>query len=123
MVACNDEIKDLPIQLNVSEGGGVGGTGGAPPGECKTACCPTEDKCYVSGKTGPGAECLATRDNTGQSKIQIRQTWVYPTTPAGLKTDVIYSALNGSTAWPACQTPAAICAFTTFRSPVIQNDC
>ncbi|HMJ16319.1 MAG TPA: hypothetical protein VK524_33125, partial [Polyangiaceae bacterium] len=112
LVACNDEIKDLPISVIQSDGGGTGATGGTGgTGSCKTACCPTEEKCYVSGKEGPGAECLATRDNTGKTKIQLRQTWVYPTTPAGLKTEVIYTALNGSTAWPACQTPTGLAGY------------
>ena len=106
LFACNDVIKDTPISLSEREAGGSGGTGVQAPSTCKSSCCPSEEKCFVSGKEGPGAECMATRDNTDKRKIQIRQTWVYPTTPAGLAIPGIYGILNLYTQLPACNTPA-----------------
>lgn len=69
------------------------------------ACCPADPACYVSGPTGPGAECLATRDQTGMhdhGHLQFRQTWIYPTSPKGIATPTVYGVLNGQTQLPGC---------------------
>jgi hypothetical protein len=125
LFACNDVIKDTPISLSEREAGGGGGSSGngpTAPTSCKSSCCPSEEKCFVSGKEGPGAECMATRDNTDKRKIQIRQTWVYPTTPAGLAIPGIYGILNLYTQFPACATPAGATGYIRVMETDLDTD-
>jgi hypothetical protein len=72
-------------------------------GKCVGACCPASASCYSSanGLNSPGAECLATHDNTAMDHIQLRQAWVKSTTPLGTAASPVYSALNARTQLPA----------------------
>lgn len=63
------------------EGGGNGGSGATGGGG---ACWPTADVCYIDGPAGPGAECLAKNDNTGQTKWSGRLTSIQVTKPTQL---------------------------------------
>jgi hypothetical protein len=54
---------------------------------------PTDPSCYVSGPTGPGAECLAVRDNRQQDRYQFRQVWSRSVTPPGSASVPIYGVL------------------------------
>lgn len=88
-----DEPKLKKIGANASGGSpGSGGSGGSeagpsehqvPPQECTFECCPTDPSCYAAMNPGPGAECLTQRDNTGQSRWQLRQTMSISTKPIG----------------------------------------
>ncbi len=62
------------------DGGGSGGAGGGGT----NACVPTAAECYVSGPTGPGAECLAKHDNTGSDVWQGRITQITVKSPQKL---------------------------------------
>src|SRR5882724_4663835 len=107
LTACDDNLKDPAV---------LGGPDGAasdplevPWNEQHTcsnaACCPTDPQCYVSGPSGPGAECLATGNHTGlkdHGHLQFRQTWIYPTSPPGIATPEVYGVLNGQTALFGC---------------------
>jgi hypothetical protein len=64
--------------------GGTGATGG---------CWPTSDACYVSGPSGPGAECLAKTDNTNKTKWQGRLTGIEVKKPAKLALDFVQKAV------------------------------
>lgn len=57
--------------------GGSGGGGNA-------GCVPQAAECYAAGPTGPGAECLAKADNTGQTKYQGRLTSILVKAPPAL---------------------------------------
>ncbi len=84
-------------------GGAVSSTDGGGNTKCEGACCPTDPSCYStsSGNGSPGSECLATRDNTLTPKrIQMRNMWVNPTSPAGLQESVVYQTLNAFTTIP-----------------------
>lgn len=100
-------------------GGGVALSGsGGGSGEptkftgCSGACCPTDTACYSStaGTSAPGAECLATQDNTGRDHIQLRQQWIRATAPAGNAQPLIYQILAGRSQlpWPACNQTGPI---------------
>jgi hypothetical protein len=70
-------------------------------------CCPTAGECYSDatlGKSAPGAECLATQDNTGKKRIQMRQQWIRATRPDGNTTAIVYGVLAGRSElpWNAC---------------------
>jgi hypothetical protein len=110
-----------PIDTGVLGQGGIAtnGTGGFAPASsggsagaglaysgCQGACCPADAACYSSpaGKNSPGAECLATQDNTGHEHIQLRQQWTRATTPAGVTTPLVYSVWSGRSElpWKAC---------------------
>jgi hypothetical protein len=87
------------------------GAGGAPPGNCRAACCPTDPECYSSADADPpGAECLATQDNTGKEHIQMRQQWIRAVTPAGNSAGLVYAVLAGRTQlpWKACNQTGGI---------------
>lgn len=120
VVACGDEIQDgkpnpagTAGSTGAGGGPGVGGNntaGGGPVGgapaagadKCVGQCCPDSAKCYSSaaGKDAPGAECLALRDNTGQDHVQMRQTWIRATTPAGNTIPLVYAVLSTRTQFP-----------------------
>ncbi|HVU04716.1 MAG TPA: hypothetical protein VHE30_23345 [Polyangiaceae bacterium] len=113
LVACGDDIKDAGgAQQTGSGGAGVGGAGsggGAQGGSsggvnlpttCESACCPTDATCYVSGQTGPGAECMALRDNTNKDHIQMRQDWIRATRPKGNTDSLVYGVLAGRSELP-----------------------
>ncbi len=61
---------------------GGGGGGGA--------CVPTAAECYVGGVSGPGAECLAKHDNSGQDVWQGRITQITVTTPSVLASQFVH---------------------------------
>jgi len=61
-------------------GGGGGGSGGGS----SAPCVPTDAACYFAGPAGPGAECLAKADNTGQGKWQGRFSSILVKAPASL---------------------------------------
>jgi hypothetical protein len=69
--------------------GGGDDPGGGGGGAAATDCVPTAAECYVSGKGGPGAECLAKTDNTGQAKWQGRITQIDVQSPAALAGEFI----------------------------------
>jgi hypothetical protein len=95
-------------------GGGADNTGGAPNGgplddpSCVGECCPSDVSCYSStqGKDAPGAACLARIQNTS-GHIQMRQTWVNVTAPAGNTIPIVLKTLNtySQLKEPACNTP------------------
>lgn len=98
---------------NTGGGNDTGGAGGGTPGGgCVGACCPTDAVCYSSsaGKTAPGAECLATQDNTGKDHIQMRQQWIRATTPEGNASGLVYAVLAGRTQlpWKTCNQSGTI---------------
>ena len=64
-----------------SDSDGNGGSGGSTGGD---SCKPLAAECYVGGPDGPGNECLAKRDNTGQSKIQLRVSQLETKSPNAL---------------------------------------
>jgi hypothetical protein len=108
LVACGDTLKSRrPPNDTIPDGG----NGGAPAngkvaiGECTAACCPAAAECYANGKTGPGAECLATIDNDPTKRIQLRQTWIRPITPPGNTSPPVYNTLytESMLPWPACR--------------------
>ena len=71
-----------------------------PPTTCEGACCPTSEVCYGNGSDGPGAECLAQRDNTGQNLIQMRQTWIRNVAPVGDTIPIVYEVLKRGSELP-----------------------
>ncbi len=128
VAACSDAIKE-PVKMGGTGGGtaaggssssagggtsmggdtGAGGGAGAAAitiddSKCMAACCPTDAKCYApnatGAKDGPGAACLATHDNTGQEHIQMRQSWIRATSPAGNVGGIVYAVLSGRTELP-----------------------
>jgi hypothetical protein len=66
-------------------GGGDSGDGGGST----ASCVPTSPDCYVTDKSGPGAECLAKFDNTGQTKWMGRITDIDVQGPAALTNSFI----------------------------------
>lgn len=86
-----------------------GSAGAFNANQCTGACCPTDPSCYSSalGANAPGAECLAIHDNTGSSRIQMRQTWVRDMTPKGNRIPIVYGNANNYTSLndPVCNTP------------------
>jgi len=118
IVACSDSISDGPIATGgaTGQGGSTGTTGGAtgtgatanggstPSGgaKCEGECCPTDNACYSSsaGVNAPGSECLATRDNSNQEHIQLRQQWISATKPVGNTSPTVYAVLAGRTQLP-----------------------
>jgi hypothetical protein len=95
-------------------GGAVTSNGGATAGgsRCFGACCPADSRCYSTpaGNGSPGSECLATRDNTGQEHIQLRQQWIRATIPAGNAQGLVYGVLAGRSQlpWAMCNQTGAI---------------
>lgn len=78
-----------------------------PPagGKATGQCMPTSPDCYVAGPTGPGAECLAKHDNTGQDVWQGRISQITVSTPSVLATKFIHDTildLGINFAQPAC---------------------
>ncbi len=55
-----------------------------PGGGGSGSCVPTAAECYVSGQSGPGAECLAKHDNTGAAVWQGRFSQITVTKPQKL---------------------------------------
>ncbi len=51
---------------------GSGGSGGGGGSSGTAACQPTLDSCYIAGPTGPGYECFAKADFTGQDVTTLR---------------------------------------------------
>lgn len=90
---------------NSSSGGGTGMSSGnviADSTPCSAECCPTDAQCYSSSAAtmAPGAACLATRDNTGQKHVSMRQTWINATAPKGNVGGIVYTVLSGRTELP-----------------------
>ena len=99
-LSCLPEIDD---DLPTEPGRGGGGPGGT--GSCEGACCPSNDICYPDGdKTAPGGECLATRDNRGKDRVQIRTTWTRTLMPEPSTGDITYQFLRdlGTPPLPEC---------------------
>jgi len=122
VAACGDDIAPPPATTGTGgaagAGGGAMGTGavtgnggstagtgggGQVTGGCTAACCPTNAACYsdpAKGQQSEGAECLAKRVNDPNGRIQMRQTWIHPTSPIGNTLPVVYGALNTFTTLP-----------------------
>lgn len=64
---------------------GNGATGGSGGGVSDDPCQPTADECYVSGKAGPGAVCLARHDNSTGDEVQLRVSQLQLKSPAALR--------------------------------------
>jgi hypothetical protein len=78
--------------------GGAGG-GGTTMGACVGECCPTDTICYPGGDpSAPGAECLASRDNRNQPRVQFRTMWTRTILPAANADDITYAFLFSKTA-------------------------
>ena len=88
-IACLPEIEDdLPDEP-------VGSGGGSDTGFCEGPCCPEDPVCYPDGdKLAPGGECLATRDNRGKDRVQIRTTWTRTLLPEASTGDITYQFLR-----------------------------
>ena len=76
-----------------SDEGGGGGNGGAGGSGAAGACWPSNDACYVAGPEGPGAECLAKKDNTNEAVWQGRLTSIEVLKPAKLAQQFIQGAI------------------------------
>ena len=103
---------------NTTANGGSGNTGTGNTGNtgggssmasvpdstpCSAQCCPTDGACYsdpTKKQMAPGAACLATRDNTNQKHVAMRQTWINATAPKGNVGGVVYAVLSGRTELP-----------------------
>lgn len=85
-VACSAVCLVSACGGDDSEGGGGGGGNGA-------SCVPQAAECYVAGPTGPGAECMAKHDNTGQTKWQGRLTSILVKSPAALSQPFIQASV------------------------------
>jgi len=90
---------------NSTNGGMSGGGGGdiIADGPCTAECCPTDGACYsdmTKAAMSPGASCLATRDNTNQKHVSMRQTWINATAPKGNVGGAVYAVLSGRTELP-----------------------
>lgn len=72
---------------------GGGGSGGAGGSGAAGACWPTSDACYVAGPEGPGAECLAKKDNSGEAVWQGRLTSIEVVKPDKLAQQFIQGAI------------------------------
>jgi opacity protein-like surface antigen len=102
-IACTSDIDDEPG--NGTGGSGTGGsgtggsgTGGSSGGGSFAECQPTAEVCYGNRPmTSPGNECLATIDNDGQDRVQMRQTWNRVIRPAGNTTETVYGILKTRT--------------------------
>ena len=91
IAACLPEISDEHLPS--------GGSGSVDTGACEGACCPTDTICYPGGDTtAPGAECLASRDNRGQDRVQMRTVWTRTILPAANSDDITYNFLSAATA-------------------------
>ena len=79
-----------------SASGGVAGTAAGGTGGVPGACVPQAAECYAAGPGGPGAACLAKRDNTGQARWQARIAFLQLKAPAALASpfvqDTVFSA-------------------------------
>ncbi|MEZ4374062.1 MAG: hypothetical protein R3B07_24795 [Polyangiaceae bacterium] len=64
---------------------GTGGSGGSGGGVSDHPCQPKEASCYVAGTSGPGAQCMARRDNSKEDVIQLRVTQLELKEPATLR--------------------------------------
>jgi hypothetical protein len=118
-IGCSDSIDDEPG----GAGGGTGASGGAAGSGGATgsggsgnvpACKPKDAQCYVGGDlNGPGNECLATRDNVGKTRVQIRSVWARSIAPAGNTAPPVYDILRlrSSIQWPECNTPNGVGGF------------
>src|SRR5689334_21227177 len=53
-----------------------------------------------TGANAPGAACLATRDNTDQKHVSMRQTWIRATAPQGVVGGAVYAVYAGRTELP-----------------------
>ncbi len=92
LVSCLPELPDDHLPA-----GGVG-TGPGETGSCEGACCPTDAICYPDGdKNAPGGECLATRDNRGKDRVQMRTVWTRTILPTANSDDITYGFLFGKT--------------------------
>jgi hypothetical protein len=91
-------------------GGSSGGRAAGPAGACSTDCCPTDPSCYSTpaGNGSPGSECLATRDNTAEQHVQMRQTYINAVEPKGNAAGtLVYTILaaRSQLPWAACSQP------------------
>jgi hypothetical protein len=79
----------------------AGGGGPADTGACEGECCPSDPICYPDGdKNAPGAECLASRDNRGKDRVQLRAVWTRTILPAANADDITYGFLKDKTELP-----------------------
>ena len=92
-IACEERIVQPAILALQQPGTGGECTTGAPPAtftvppaQCEGRCCPKAPGCYPFSNPSPysGAECLAQRDNTTETRWQLRQTLSVSIKPAGL---------------------------------------
>jgi hypothetical protein len=91
--------------------GGSSGSTATPVASCTEDCCPTDPSCYssASGNGSPGSECLATLDNTGKQHVQMRQTYINVTSPAGnAAPSIVYQILAARSElnWTTCNEGA-----------------
>jgi len=118
---CGSDISDDPVAGAGGSGGsggasgsGGGGASGGGAGGMAPACKPTNSACYVNGDmNGPGNECLATRNNEGQNRVQIRSVWARSIAPAGNTSPTVYDILRlrSSLGWRDCNTPEGLGGF------------
>lgn len=57
------------------------------------SCVPKAAECYVAGPDGPGHECLAKHDNTGQSTWQGRFSQITVSKPQALSTEFVQNSV------------------------------
>jgi len=97
-------------------GGAGGGSGAGTVTSCTGDCCPTDPSCYSTpaGNGSPGSECLATRDNTEQQHIQLRQTYYNAIAPSGNAAPAIayfILAARSELNWVSCNQGANATAY------------
>jgi hypothetical protein len=101
-MACEERIIQpviITLKQPRTDGGCTTGAPSAaptvPPSKCEGRCCPTFPACYPSGNPSlySGAECLAARDNTNESRWQLRQTMSVSLKPVGLAASAVASLL------------------------------
>ncbi len=70
-----------------SGSGGSGGSSasGGSGGISNHPCQPSADECYVAGKSGPGAACLARHDNSEGDVVTLRVSQLELSSPAALR--------------------------------------
>jgi hypothetical protein len=66
-----------------------GGDGAGSGGAGAVDCWPKSDACYIAGRSGPGAECLAQKNNAGATKWQGRLTSIQVVKPSNLTLTVV----------------------------------
>lgn len=57
------------------------------------SCVPSAEECYVAGKTGPGAECLAKHDNQTSAVWQGRFSQITVLKPAALANEFVQTSI------------------------------